>query len=111
MEYHDFKASSEQDYEYEVDNFQNNRDQAFMASIQPDDEYEVDNYLNNSIGLCVCMCVCECDCVSVCVCVCVYVCVCVCVFVCVCVCVRAHGWVRTIGKHLHETVFWNQYLL
>ena len=45
MEYHDFKASSEQDYEYEVDNFQNNRDQAFMASIQPDDEYEVDNYL------------------------------------------------------------------
>ena len=53
MEYHDFKASSEQDYEYEVDNFQNNRDQAFMASIQPDDEYEVDNYLNNSIGLCV----------------------------------------------------------
>ena len=65
MEYHDFKASSEQDYEYEVDNFQNNRDQAFMASIQPDDEYEVDNYLNNSIGLCVCMCVCECDCVSV----------------------------------------------
>ena len=75
MEYHDFKASSEQDYEYEVDNFQNNRDQAFMASIQPDDEYEVDNYLNNSIGLCVCMCVCECDCVSVCVCVCVCVCV------------------------------------
>ena len=60
MEYHDFKASSEQDYEYEVDNFQNNRDQAFMASIQPDDEYEVDNYLNNSIGLCVCVCVCVC---------------------------------------------------
>ena len=83
MEYHDFKASSEQDYEYEVDNFQNNRDQAFMASIQPDDEYEVDNYLNNSIGLCVCMCVCECDCVSVCVCVCVYVCLhsCKCIFI------------------------------